>query len=295
MQSLDLVLRRPTNLKSNLSKLVIAGATAAALILTPTLSTLAAPGGTAPSSLSATFQESPKIVPASGPGSDEETDDDISEDADDDVADDDLDLDENDGDDEPADERDDESADESSTLAIEGIISTRVDLNWNQWSGAMDSRLVAPFITLPRPVELSSDAIDLDATVTVREIVNGEMQTPKDEFEVSWYKETGVPGEKKTNMVFAGHLNWYNTPEAIFHNIDELEEGDEIVVTAEDGNEYTYVVKWVELVETANADMEEIVGPTKKTSLTLITCGGEWDPTVSQYKQRTVVRAELKR
>jgi LPXTG-site transpeptidase (sortase) family protein len=168
-------------------------------------------------------------------------------------------------------------------------------MSWNQWTGAMDSRLVAPFITLPQPLEIRSEAIDLDAEITVREIIGGEMQTPADEFEVSWYKETGRPGEKQTNMVFAGHLNWYTTPEAVFHNIDELEEGDEIVVTAEDGAEYAYVVKWVKLVETANADMEEIVGPTKKASLTLITCGGEWDPNISQYKQRTVVRAEIKR
>jgi hypothetical protein len=27
--------------------------------------------------------------------------------------------------------------------------------------------------------------------------------------------------------------------------------------------------------------------------LTLITCGGEWDPAISQYRQRTVVRARL--
>jgi hypothetical protein len=113
MQSLDLVLRRPTsNLKSNLSKMVIAGATAAALVLTPVLSTMAASGPSSHASLSATYQEGPKIVPASGPGSDDQPvdeadDDDVSED--DDQA-------------EAENEEDEADAEESSALAIEGII-----------------------------------------------------------------------------------------------------------------------------------------------------------------------------
>lgn len=303
MNPLDLALRRPTlNLKCGLSRLLIAGATAATLVLTPTVTTLASPGAPARPEIAASFQddqESPKIVPATGPGSDEEENDDVSTDENDDVAEEEtdrLDLDES-ADEDDYEEADDESdgAEESTTLAIEGIISTKVDLQWNQWTGAMDSRLVAPFLVLPRPLNINSDAIDLNADITVREIINGEMQTPKDELEVSWYKETGSPGEPETNMVFAGHLNWYNTPEAVFHNIDELEEDDEIVVTAEDGTEYTYVVKWVELIETADADMEAIVGPTEEPSLTLITCGGEWDSAAGQYKQRTVVRAELEK
>ena len=297
MNPLDLASRRPTsNLKIRLVRLLIAAAMAATLILTPTVTTLASPGAPARPDL-AEFQdgqESPKIVPATGPGSGEDqNDDDIAEEKNDNAADEEndrLDLDESADD---GDEADD--GEETRALAIEGIIPAKADLQWNQWTGAMDSRLAAPFIVLPQPRTISADAIDLDADITVREIINGEMQTPKDELEVSWYKETGSPGEKKTNMVFAGHLNWYNTPEAVFHNIDELAEGDEIVVTAEDGSEYTYVVKWVELIETADADMDEIVGPTKKTSLTLITCGGEWDSAAGQYKQRTVVRAELEK
>ena len=174
-----------------------------------------------------------------------------------------------------------------------GVIPASVDLQPNQWMGAMDGRLVEPFATPLRPARVRSDVIDLDADITVREIVNGEMQTPADEHEVTWYKETGSPGLRGTNVVLAGHLNWYTTPYAVFHNIDKLQEGDLIIVTGEDGFEYTYQVRWVKLFDEANADMDALVGPTDKSSLTLITCGGEWDADAGQYGKRTVVRAQI--
>jgi LPXTG-site transpeptidase (sortase) family protein len=174
-----------------------------------------------------------------------------------------------------------------------GVIPASVDLQPNQWMGAMDGRLVEPFATPLRPARVRSDVIGLDADITVREIINGEMQTPADEHEVTWYKETGSPGLRGTNVVLAGHLNWYTTPYAVFHNIDELQEGDLIVVTGEDGFEYTYQVRWVKLFDEANADMDALVGPTEKSSLTLITCGGEWGADAGQYGKRTVVRAQI--
>ena len=181
----------------------------------------------------------------------------------------------------------------SALTTFNGVMPAGADLQPNQWMGAMDGRLVEPFAIPLRPTRVRSDVIGLDAEITVREIVNGEMQTPADEHEVTWYKETGSPGVRGTNVVLAGHLNWYTTPYAVFHNIDELQEGDLIVVTGEDGFEYTYQVRWVKLFDEANADMEALVGPTTKSSLTLITCGGEWDANAGQYGKRMVVRAQI--
>lgn len=280
MTSLDLMIRRTrTDSMSKVSRLIIASATAALVVLTPTVSTLAAPGssdvpGTVQTATHQDDGESPQIVPSSGSEVAESDDDpDVQE--------------------PEADEVESDAADRTNAITRSGIVSTAADLQPNQWMGAMDGRLVEPFAAALQPARVRSEAIGLDAEITVREIVNSEMQTPKDEFEVSWYKETGSPGKKGTNIVLAGHLNWYTTPEAVFHNIDEFEKGDLIVVTGEDGFDYTYEVKWVKLIETGDADMEKLVGPTKRASLTLITCGGEWDSAAGQYAQRTVVRAEL--
>ncbi|MCC6791998.1 MAG: class F sortase, partial [Thermomicrobiales bacterium] len=54
-----------------------------------------------------------------------------------------------------------------------------------------------------------------------------------------------------------------------------------------------YRVVWSEPIDADTSELSEIVGPTDGSTLTLITCGGEWDPSEAKYNQRTVVRAEL--
>ena len=306
MNPFDAVLKITTRpIVKRASVTLVAGVTAGVLFFSPAISVVASGGATHPAtSVSVRYQDDDesKIVPRE---SDDGSDDDVAEPADENEESDVvvIQYDTNDDEDssEPADEKDDPESsgsssdgDDSSTrpLKLTEIISSKVDIAPSQWAGVFDSRLIAPFMVAPKPERLSSEAISLNAPVTPREIVGGQMQTPKDEFEVSWYKETASPGQDG-NMVFAGHLNWYGVPQAIFYNINAFSKGDEIVVTGEDGVDYTYKVKWVKLIETADADLDELVGETKKPSLTLITCGGEWDPAAAQYKQRTVVRAEL--
>jgi LPXTG-site transpeptidase (sortase) family protein len=142
------------------------------------------------------------------------------------------------------------------------------------------------------PFQLLIPAVNIDARVEILEIVEGALQDPSNGEDVAWYKETARVGEEG-NAVFAGHLNWYGMPEAVFFAIDKLKLDDEIRVRDGSCMEHRYLVEWVELVEVATADMDEITGQTEDAMLTLITCGGSWDPAIGQYKQRTVVRARL--
>lgn len=142
------------------------------------------------------------------------------------------------------------------------------------------------------PSRILIPAIDVDARVEVLEIVNDTLQDPSNGDDVAWYKETARAGEEG-NAVFAGHLNWYGMPEAVFFAIDRLVEGDEVLIRDGSCREHRYLVEWVELVEVATADMTEITGPSEQALLTLITCGGAWDPSISQYRERTVVRTRL--
>ncbi len=142
------------------------------------------------------------------------------------------------------------------------------------------------------PYRILIPGIDVDARVAVLEIVDGYLQDPSNGDDAAWYKETALVGTDG-NAVIAGHLNWYGMPEAVFFAIDQLQLDDEIFVRDGSCLEHRYLVEWVELIEVAAADMEEITGDSDDPILTLITCGGEWDPAISQYKQRTVVRARL--
>jgi LPXTG-site transpeptidase (sortase) family protein len=143
------------------------------------------------------------------------------------------------------------------------------------------------------PVQILIPSIAVDAKVEVLEIVGDALQDPSNGDDVAWYKETGRAGQQG-NAVFAGHLNWYGQPEAVFFAIDQLKEGDEIVVRDQGCGEFTYLVEWAELVQVKDADMGEITGPSDDRMITLITCGGTWDPGISEYLQRTVVRGHLK-
>jgi sortase (surface protein transpeptidase) len=140
------------------------------------------------------------------------------------------------------------------------------------------------------PSQLVIDAANVNYEVEVLEIVDGVMQAPSGPNVVSWYKETARLGES-SNMVIAAHVNWWGVPEGPFFHLVDLVEGDRIEVTGEDGNIYVYEVQWVRQESNLEAPDPAVVGPTGEQSLTLITCGGEWDASISEYNERTVVRA----
>jgi hypothetical protein len=144
------------------------------------------------------------------------------------------------------------------------------------------------------PVSIAIDAIQLNAQVETIEIVDGVMQDPTGPWVVSWYKETAKLGEIG-NAVMAGHLDYWDVGPAVFKDIGSLKENDEINITGDDGADYVYAVEWVQNFDTANAPIQEIVGPTDDESLTLITCGGPFDYENGVYLQRTVVRSNRRK
>jgi hypothetical protein len=147
-----------------------------------------------------------------------------------------------------------------------------------------------PVRTGVAPVAISIENAGVEAAIETREIVDGVMQDPTGPWVVSWYEETPMLGADG-NTVMAGHVDYWDVGPAVFYNVGQLKENDLIVVTGEDGRIYTYKVQWVRTYATADAPIQDIVGPTDERALTLITCGGEFDYTNGVYLSRTVVRA----
>jgi len=142
-----------------------------------------------------------------------------------------------------------------------------------------------------QPVAIQIEKAQIAADIETLGIVDGIMENPTGPFVVSWYRDTarlGITG----NAVMAGHVDYWNVGPAIFFNLGQLAEGDTIDVTGEDGTVYTYEVAFTELYENASAPIDEIVGGAGGEELTLITCGGEFDPISGEYLSRFVVRAE---
>jgi LPXTG-site transpeptidase (sortase) family protein len=143
------------------------------------------------------------------------------------------------------------------------------------------------------PVELAIKVIDLDAAIEQQEIEDGVMQNPSGPFVVAWYKETGRLGETQNNVVLAGHLDYWDVGPAVFYDIWKLESGNKIHVTGKNGAVFVYKVEWVKdykIDDLDSAAIQDIIGPTKNESVTLITCGGTFDYDSGEYEARIVVR-----
>jgi sortase A len=98
---------------------------------------------------------------------------------------------------------------------------------------------------------------------------------------------TGFPWQKGANTYIAGHRLGYEGTSSylIFYYIDQLAEGDEILLEDSAGTTYTYRVTEQMVVDPDNVEvMEPVEG---KSLVSLQTC------TLPDYEQRLIVQGEL--
>jgi LPXTG-site transpeptidase (sortase) family protein len=138
------------------------------------------------------------------------------------------------------------------------------------------------------PVKIEIPKIAITAAIEQVGIVKGVMEVPENAWNVGWYSSLAKPGER-TNVVMAGHKDWWGIGPVVFWNLDLLTPGDKIYLIGSDGRGATYVIDKSWDVD-ANIDANTIIGDAGGETLTLITCGGAFDG--SEYLSRHIVRAE---
>jgi LPXTG-site transpeptidase (sortase) family protein len=142
------------------------------------------------------------------------------------------------------------------------------------------------------PVRVLIEAIRVDAPVTVKGLrADGVMDVPDGPEDVAWYNFTARPG-MGGNAVLSGHLDYRNYGRAVFWRLEELRDGDVVEVRLEDGSVLRYRVSLKVSYDARTAPVPDILGPTIKEVVTLITCGGTFDSGSRNYSHRLVVRAE---
>lgn len=119
---------------------------------------------------------------------------------------------------------------------------------------------------------------------------SSQMVVPKNARDVAWLDQGPFPGRTQ-NAVLAGHIN-YSGRAGTFNQIDNLREGDPVVVTL-DGTKYTFRVTWVCSFPRDTELADQIMGYTDVPSVTLISCGGVFDRRARTHTNRIAVRAEL--
>lgn len=141
------------------------------------------------------------------------------------------------------------------------------------------------------PATLAIPKLGVEAAVApVNYAEDGSMDVPPDPDLVAWFEYgpgMGVPG----NAIFAAHVDWGGRPR-VFNRLVALEPGDAVLVVDVQGRGFQYLVQSNQIHDAVGAPVEEIFAQTVDPIVTLITCGGRYDPVTREYLDRVVVVAK---
>ncbi|HEU5321879.1 MAG TPA: class F sortase [Methylomirabilota bacterium] len=135
--------------------------------------------------------------------------------------------------------------------------------------------------------------VNIDAPLTYKVVGgDGRMPNPNGPTDVAYYDFGqwpglgGLPG-KGGNVVLAGHVDYINYGPAVFWDLHTLAAGDRVQIVMADGSVIEYEIIFNKQIEVGDADWTAIVAATSPESVTLITCGGEFE--AGHYTNRQIV------
>lgn len=149
---------------------------------------------------------------------------------------------------------------------------------------------IGAVIDTPRSVTIPSLALHAPVIELGLE-EDGTLEVPTDPAEAGWFAGGPEPGEDGA-AVIAGHVDSKSGP-AVFYGIEDLTEGDQIMVSGHDGEDLTFVVQRSERYPKDQFPTSEVYGSTAEPELRLITCGGDFDRSTGHYRDNVVVFAAL--
>jgi LPXTG-site transpeptidase (sortase) family protein len=158
----------------------------------------------------------------------------------------------------------------------------------------------APQIALEQPQRLSPASpghIDIPALGISSGMehlgltADNAIATPKSLWSTAWFNQSSKPGDPGPALI-VGHYSRYG--KAIFANLHKLQNGQQILITDEGGQQFIFQVTAVKSVSTEQFPMNEVLGNTDSRSrLEIITCGGAYIKQTKDFTERTVITAEL--
>lgn len=132
-------------------------------------------------------------------------------------------------------------------------------------------------------IGLSSEAV-VAPMVT---FADGRVNWPVPAFKAGHLQYTAGAGDPG-NTVLIGHLSSRNVGN-VFKDLQWLSVGDDVVIGSDIGS-FTYRV--VDVLTVPREDIS-VLGHTPDSTLTLITCAGDWIAEQADFAERLVVRAKL--
>ncbi|MFJ2022491.1 class F sortase [Streptomyces sp. NPDC087897] len=132
--------------------------------------------------------------------------------------------------------------------------------------------------TRSAPVEVSIPSIGVRSTLMKLGLnADGTVEVPPADkgMTVGWYSGGSVPGAPGP-AVLIGH-NDTRFGRAVFHDLKTIREGAEVLVRDTAGRTLRYTVTGKEAVSKKAFPTRKVYGPSKDSTLRLITCDGEFD------------------
>ncbi|MEV4769957.1 class F sortase [Micromonospora humida] len=146
--------------------------------------------------------------------------------------------------------------------------------------------------TVP-PVKLRIPAIDVTATVNPVGIDTrtDEFDVPPSVDQIGWYRFGPGLETDAGSVVIAGHVDSSEQGKGAFFRLRELDRGDTVTATGADGEQRAYRVVAREEYAKTKIPLDRYFARDGKPRLTLITCGGPFDPKTRHYRDNIVVTA----
>ena len=142
-----------------------------------------------------------------------------------------------------------------------------------------------------KPVRLYVPDTGINAEVQgVGTLLDGVLETPRDWKLLGWYEDGQLIGQFG-NVIINGHYDDNQGLPAAFWELKSLKTGDKVYIVDELGRTNIYTVSEVFYLDINDPNRLGIFEVDKtKRILTLVTCGGVWDPYSENYNKRLIVK-----
>lgn len=110
--------------------------------------------------------------------------------------------------------------------------------------------------------------------------------------EPAWYRYSPTPGALGPSII-SGHKDSAKNGPSVFFDLGDLEPGDSVMVTREDGIVANFEVEKVHTYPKDDFPTQLVYGNTDNAALRLITCGGPFDRSSGHYDDNVIVFGSL--
>jgi sortase (surface protein transpeptidase) len=145
---------------------------------------------------------------------------------------------------------------------------------------------------IPAPVRIEIPVIGVDTAIDPIGVDSaGRVDVPKDVTRAGWYRWSPAPGASEGSSLVTAHVDGVDQGAGVFYDLKLLAPGDTVTIRRADGSRLDYRVIAREVFNKTVVPLDEIHARSGPHRLTLVTCGGPFDPETLVYTDNVVVTA----